>query len=155
MPRAVSEADFPTHFWSRITQQEGCWEWQGATVSGYGCYRSKGKTRYAHRTAYELAVGPLNAGDCVLHRCDNRLCCRPDHLFIGDRADNIRDAADKDRTRFGTARPQAKLTDDDVRHIRSLYSSGRYSQQALAGLFGVAQMTVSNVVTRKTWRRVV
>lgn len=47
--------------------------------------------------SYEVNVGPIPAGLYVLHRCDNRLCVRPDHLFLGTQGDNIRDMFDKGR----------------------------------------------------------
>jgi hypothetical protein len=67
--------------------------------------------RRAHRVSYELANGPIPAGLCVLHHCDNRPCIRPSHLFLGTRRDNALDKTLKGRVRhsrqglpFGVAR---------------------------------------------------
>jgi hypothetical protein len=50
--------------------------------------------------AYELAHGTSDAdGRCVLHYCDNPPCVNPDHLWIGDYADNNHDRQVKGRTR--------------------------------------------------------
>lgn len=86
-----------------------CWVWKGSLRGGYG-QLWVGSPRVlvsAHRVAYELQVGPIPAtiegqdsrGPSVCHRCDNRLCVRGDHLFLGSHRTNIRDAWAKGRGR--------------------------------------------------------
>jgi len=71
-----------------------CWEWEGSRFpSGYG----RLKRMRAHRAVWEAVYGPIPAGLCVLHRCDNPPCVRPDHLRLGTQADNMRDRASKGR----------------------------------------------------------
>lgn len=101
-PVRSSESAEPGKFWSRVTKgadPDACWLWSGRPgVGGYGrASIGRGRTMLAHRLAYELAVAPVPDGVCVLHRCDNRACVRPDHLFLGDRGDNARDMAAKGR----------------------------------------------------------
>lgn len=99
---------FIDRFWSRInfdgkvvTHVSGldpCWEWQGAKrPDGYGNVNTRSnRVDYAHRIAWMLAHG--DPGDLlVLHACDNRLCCNPNHLFIGTYLDNNRDCIAKGR----------------------------------------------------------
>lgn len=59
----------------------GCWVWRrGLNDSGYGWIKSGGRTRRAHRVAYELVKGPIPDGLEIDHLCRVRACINPDHL---------------------------------------------------------------------------
>lgn len=138
-------------------ENTGCWVWV-ASIGQYG-YGQLGwkegesmKWGRAHRVAYELYVGPVPKGVHVLHRCDNRRCVNPDHLFLGNHAENMRDMAAKGRRKgiaFGARNGNAKLIDADVLEIRSSYHRGTL-QRVIAQRFGVSRATVSRVIA--TWK---
>ena len=54
----------------------------------------------------------------------------------------------------GEDHPNAKLTEQDVRNIVTLYNVGLYSQREIASQYGIAQMTVSDIITRKKWKHI-
>lgn len=85
--------------WNRIHKAaDGCWLWTGATnTMGYGQIYVDGKNRLVTRTIWALKFGSIPNGLLVLHRCDTPPCCNPDHLFIGNQSDNMRDCASKGR----------------------------------------------------------
>ncbi len=162
-PLSRKQAD---HFWSRVAIHLGeCWEWLGAlTNKHYGHFsirKPKQIWLYAHRTAYELTVGKVPDGLFVLHKCDNRSCCNPDHLFLGTNLDNVHDMLAKGRHRYGIALPEkrargersatAKLTNEKVKAIRERYAQGEITMRSLGSQFGVNATTVYMVVQRRTW----
>jgi hypothetical protein len=137
---------YEERFWAQVkVVDSACWEWQtGLTTQGYGHFRHPlGQT--AHRYSYQLAYGDLLSSDCVLHKCDNRPCVNPEHLFKGSRMDNNRDMSQKLRN------ASRKLEPDEVREIRSLYAKG-VMQKVIAEKYGIIQPTVSQIVRRVTWQ---
>ena len=92
--------DSPETFWARVDKGGECWEWQGARVGGgYGTTRREGRMWLTHRLSYFLSHGSLPKEACVLHRCDNPPCVRPEHLSLGTYLDNERDKIAKGRKR--------------------------------------------------------
>jgi HNH endonuclease len=88
-------------------------------------------------------------GLLVCHTCDNPPCVLPDHLFIGTDADN-----NADRLSKGRYDSIAKLTEADVREIRSRYAAGGVTQRALAEEFGVIHQTIHSIIRRKNWKHI-
>lgn len=82
----------------KTVKGKGCWEWTGAMGDyGYGIILYKGKRFAAHRLSWIVRVGEIPEGMCVLHKCDNKQCTKPSHLFLGTQADNMRDCYSKGR----------------------------------------------------------
>lgn len=165
----MSPRNTPENFWSRITRgsDTDCWEWQGSlTSSGYGSLTWQGQHVQAHRLAYSLTKGGIalhtdfRVGDrakkyrrFVLHKCDNRRCCNPGHLFLGSMRANLLDAYRKGRkVQPQSGHANAKLTPEQVVDIRAIYDAGGMRQVDLAKRYGVSQRVISLVVRRETYR---
>ena len=158
-------------FWERVNKAGPvirpelgpCWQWTGGRTAsapfGYGITEINGRRTKTHRVSWELTHGALpprdgHHGTCVLHRCDNRLCVNPDHLFLGTNLDNIRDRDAKGRHADfrGEKHPIARLTEDDVRAIR--VTGNLQTRASLARQYGVTQTHIRHILLRKTWRHV-
>jgi hypothetical protein len=131
-----------------------CWEWQArAEINGYGTFTVRsGVQRLVHRLAYEIHAGePPPKGLVVRHRCDNPKCVNPDHLELGTHAENMRDKVSRGRQVRGERSPSAKLTEDQVREIRSApEGQGR----TLARKFGISNTQVSKIKNGHAWQHV-
>lgn len=140
------------YFSDRINKTDYCWLWTGKKgPKGYGVATYRGRSMLAHRFSYELHYGPMfMEGMFVLHRCDNPLCVCPDHLFLGSQQDNIDDMVSKHRHAHGERTKNAKLTEIDVRTIRS----SREPSSVLARQYGVSSTAIYCIRKRKTWTHI-
>lgn len=85
-------------FWAKVDKSGECWEWLAhKTDCGYGRISIGGEMLSAHRVSWSIHFGPIPPGLCVCHKCDNKLCVNPSHLFLGTITDNNRDKSAKGR----------------------------------------------------------
>lgn len=152
-----SESSRPAQeLWARVRigAPDECWPYIGPiNDNGYGRFRRYGHER-AHRAAYAFTYGPIPAGLYVLHRCDNRPCCNPAHLFLGSKLDNSHDMFAKGRERlpFGGPDGRRKIGPAQAQDIIAKYRTGGVRQVDLASEYGISQAHVSQIVLGKQWK---
>lgn len=149
-------------FWEKVNKQgpvgpyvdTPCWCWTAATNSrGYGLIGVKAsRPGAAHRVCWELTHGPIPKGLHVLHRCHNRQCVNPSHLYLGTHAQNMRDRSLADRVNApqGSAHPHSRLTEKQALEILSLRQQGA-TYRELADKCGVSRRTVSGIIDGRSW----
>lgn len=154
-------------FWASVRKTNGCWIWTRTTCHfGYGSfYPFKQSHVRAHRYAYELAHGPIPDGLWVLHKCDNPPCVRPDHLYLGNAADNASDRVNRGRgtsgsqcwpkhRKRGEELPASKVTEDIVRRIRAEHNPPLVTNQGLATRYGISKEQVWKIRKGRCWGHV-
>lgn len=173
LPPALTEKD-KDRFWQKVNKAgpDECWLWTAGKIpDGYGRIAIGWPQRFflAHRLSYFLATG-VDPDLCVCHRCDTPACVNPAHLFLGTHTDNMRDRNAKGRAGHrkgdahharlnpelvarGESQHLAKLTEERVREIRTLFAGGATKEQ-LGVRFGVTRQSIGAVVARQTWKHV-
>ena len=140
--------DWDHPFWARVWPEalSGCWLWDGNPgTHGYGQAPRPGggPMTTAHRAAMEHVIGRrLVRKEFVCHRCNNKMCVNPDHLYVGTHKQNMNDVS------RGRYHPKRKLTIEQVRRARDV----RIPQKRVAREIGVSQRTVWNIRKGKAYR---
>lgn len=155
----LSEKDI-VRFWSKVKigNPNECWEWQGTeSHDGYGQFgigtSKKHWTIRPNRILWTIINGSIPEGHFVCHKCDNRSCVNPNHLFLGTPKDNMVDMAKKGRTgiSLGEKHGTSKLKQDDIPVIKKLLLR-KIPQIKIAEIYNVSQYAISKIKTGKTWR---
>lgn len=176
-----------TRFWSKVDRSNGpdaCWSWLSSTfASGYGQFKIEPRNHRTHRLAWEMTHGAIPDGLSVLHRCDNRRCCNPAHLWLGTHKENMADMQRKQRAASGDrngsrSRPErlvrgdahparntlgwsqgernggARLTVNQVYEIRARWVAGGVTLRMLSADYGVCRQTIFRAIHRKNWKHI-
>jgi len=151
-PRLAFQDNPETRYEKRIEKTaSGCWIFHGPRNNmGYGMVSAGGNPMLAHRFFYQQVNGPIPAGMDACHRCDNPACCNPDHIFIGTRTDNMRDAVAKGRVRRGETSAQARFSESDVLDMRRRHCAGETTGE-IGRRYDTSYKTVWAIVHRKAW----
>ena len=134
---------------------ETCWLWKGfLTYQGYGRTTIKNVSIASHRAAWLAWKGKIKKGEFVLHKCDNRACINPDHLFLGNQLDNITDMRLKNRQRYakGEDSGNSVLTVEQVKEIISL--KGIESSYSICDRFNCAASTIRAIWSKRSWKHI-
>ena len=143
--------------WDKVDRSGGpdvCWPYTTITKDTYGLIyylKDDGSRDFisSHRAAWFVTHGVLPQA-WVLHRCNNKRCCNPAHLYLGTHQDNMLDAKMAGVMPHGNVHHKAKITDDIARAIRELY--GSMSQRQLAQMFSVSQANISDILHGNIWK---
>lgn len=140
-------------FWAKVQKTDGCWQWTACVQDGYGRFRLDGTMRLAHRVSWELEHGAIPDGLNVLHRCDNGVCVRPSHLFLGTQLANVTDCIAKgrypDRARENNG--HAKVNSVIAAEIRARHAAGE-SYRKLGPEYGLHWGHIGNIVRGQSWK---
>lgn len=137
-----------------------CWYWTGTTNDGYGriimCDYRKHPIKIHRLSAYLwLNYDIENSKLCVLHKCDNRLCFNPEHLWFGTCTDNMEDKNNKGRQARGEKVNTNILSSDDVLAVRIMFEEKIETNKAeIARIYKVSVGCIKGILSKKTWRHI-
>lgn len=148
-------------FWAHVTKTNQCWIWNGTTQNmRYGVFWVRKKRILAHRYSLELVGDKPRRNQVVSHKCDNPLCVKPSHLFIGSQADNLHDMFQKGRGnqsglelgrgKKGEDSPMHRLTTEQVKEIKS----SKDGVMIIAKRYNIAHSSISNIRNGKAWKHI-
>jgi hypothetical protein len=147
-------------FWSKVDLKDEteCWNFKGAKNRyGYGLFKHNRFSYKAHRFAWILTYGEIPKNMCVCHKCDNRSCVNPSHLFVGTRQDNVRDMVKKNRHNhahnYGELNGNHKLTTKNVLEIKIMIKNG-HPPKTIAGIFGVHPSAIYKISYNENWSHI-
>ena len=143
-------------FWNKVDvkSKQECWNWLGSLDRyGYGKVKIGDRVYISHRVAYSLGNGVEfpSSDQHVLHKCDNSMCCNPNHFFIGTHADNMKDMSRKGRR--GKAKNFShKMNQQKADQLREDFASG-LSKHALSRKYDICPKHVRDILSGTFWKR--
>ena len=139
----------------------GCWDWTGANGNNYGMFRYDGVLCRAHRVSYMMHKGTIPKGKFVLHKCNNKRCVNPDHLYAGNAQDNVNDSLvagthcsinpSGNRWQSGENHTGSKLMNEDVVCIKKMLRD-KIKKSLICYIYEIGKSTLQNIACEKTWK---
>lgn len=140
-------------FWRKAKKGDpnDCWEWSGLhDQQGYPVLPYNKNTQRACRVAAKISCGEIKKDEHACHRCGNKRCCNPSHIYAGSPKQNNSDKLIHGTQPMGESSYQSKLRDEQIREIRA----SKETNSKLGIKYGVSSSNISMIRTRRTWRHV-
>lgn len=135
--------------------ENGCWICTSHVPDLHGyptCKRNHKKTKICKVFYEEYKNTTVSKELCLCHKCDNRMCINPDHIFLGTKSDNSKDMVSKNRQAKGEGNKNSKLTEEQVREIKFGCTGMKYTEIAMK--FNIAANTVGYIKSNRLWSHI-
>lgn len=118
------------------------------------CKNGQAKVFRVHCLVMMVFVGQRPKNYDVCHNDGDPTNNRLSNLRYDTRKNNEKDKIKHGTLCNGEKHPNSKLKKDDVLEIRRLYSRGVLSQYEIAKIYGLHQVTVSQIILYKRWKHI-
>jgi len=137
-------------FWKNVKKNDYCWEWTGKLCNGYGAVEFHKKQFRAHRLSYIIHNGSIEKNKFICHKCDNKKCVNPSHLYAGTINDNARDAKERNLIHRGEQCVRSKLKEIDILKILASKETCR----DIAIQYNMNKNYIRKIRNRQAWRHI-
>lgn len=121
---------------------------------GYPRVKHQGKGWRLHRLIYTFCYGNIPEKQVVAHKCNNKSCINPEHLYLCSPQQNSSDAARdglyKSGSQNGNYNKNLELARKDHETILHMYCIQKLSQRAIAQVYGVHQGRISEILKERS-----
>jgi hypothetical protein len=141
--------------YSKQNKETGCREFQKRSRQGYGIIWINGKHSQAHRLSWRISTGKeIPIDKQINHKCHNRCCINPDHLYLGTHLENMTDMKLANRSTRGSKSKNAKLNEEKVIKIKALLRD-KVKQLDIAKQYNISTSNVSAINMKEIWGHIV
>jgi hypothetical protein len=129
-----------------ILGPDDCWDWFGALSGrGYGVISVDYRTLGTHTFSWMIDnnTNKVPYGMYILHRCDNRKCCNPKHIYCGTPSDNACDREERNPKKPYQDASKSKLFSHEILELRKLTGM---TQEEKARKYNIDQTSVSKIL---------
>lgn len=160
----IKDSQIFYRFWSKVDikdNKKDCWNWTAGTTDGYGTFWLYDKQVLSNRMSYTLTKGDIKDESQVQHICNNRLCCNPSHLELGNHYKNMQYMVKCRRSNYGENNGFSKLTEDHVRLIFAAYIEQQklhpeFTQyqiaEPIAEKFNISCPHIISIINGRQWK---
>lgn len=130
-----------------IKEEDECWNWlESVDKDGYGRFSYYDRNLHSSKVSLIIHNGKIPKGIYALHKCDNRKCVNPKHLWLGSQQENLEDRDNKGRGNISNF----KINVDIATKIREDFLNGLNKRQ-LFKKYKISSRIIYSVVSNRTW----